>query len=70
VFSIPLIRREPAESSLPENRENASNQRQLAPSVLHDTCQTDPDLAVVIDAWPTLPADVRTKILNLARGGR
>jgi hypothetical protein len=33
----------------------------------HDGCQTDPDLAAVIAAWPGLPAAVKAAITVLAQ---
>jgi hypothetical protein len=33
---------------------------------LHTPTETDPDLARVIDAWPNLPAHIRSAILALA----
>ncbi len=30
----------------------------------------DPDLAVVVEAWSSLPTAVRAAIVKLARGGR
>jgi hypothetical protein len=65
VFSIPLLRREPGEGSPKENRENHLNRRSLAPSLLNDTCQTDPDLARIVDAWPSLPDAIRAGILAM-----
>jgi hypothetical protein len=35
--------------------------------LIHDTCQTDPDLARVVDAWPSLPETARAAILMLIR---
>jgi hypothetical protein len=32
-----------------------------------DTCQTDPDLAAVVDAWDRLPEAVRAGIVAMAR---
>jgi hypothetical protein len=32
-----------------------------------DTCQTDPDLAAVIDAWDRLPEAVRAGIVAMVR---
>ena len=32
--------------------------------------QNDPDLAEILAAWPKLPADVRKRIAELARGER
>jgi hypothetical protein len=41
--------------------------------LIHDTCQTDPDLSRVVAAWPSLPENVRASILMLvkasAKGG-
>jgi hypothetical protein len=33
--------------------------------LIHDTCQTDPDLATVIDAWDRLPEAVRAGIVAM-----
>jgi hypothetical protein len=33
----------------------------------HDTCQTDPDLARIVDAWPTLPEAVRAGIVAMVK---
>jgi hypothetical protein len=32
-----------------------------------DTCQTDPDLARIVDAWPTLPEAVRAGIAAMVK---
>ncbi len=44
------------------------------PSVSHpiptDTCKTDPDLAAVVDAWPTLPEAIRAGILAMVKASR
>jgi hypothetical protein len=31
------------------------------------TCQNDPDLAVVDDAWPTLPEGLKAAVLAIIR---
>jgi hypothetical protein len=45
--------------------------RVAAPSVSHhlatDTCQTDPDLARIVDAWPALPDAIKAGILALVQ---
>jgi hypothetical protein len=33
----------------------------------HDACQTDPDLARIVDAWPTLPEAVRAGIVAMVK---
>jgi hypothetical protein len=33
--------------------------------LLHDTCQTDPDLARIVDAWPSLPDAIKAGILAM-----
>jgi hypothetical protein len=33
----------------------------------NDTCKTDPDLAAVVEAWPTLPAAIRAGILAMVK---
>jgi hypothetical protein len=55
----------PPERGAPENKVNPSQQRSLAPDLIHDTCQTDPDLARIVDAWPTLPEVVRAGIVAM-----
>jgi hypothetical protein len=32
-----------------------------------DTCQTDPDLARIVDAWPTLPSALKAGIVAMVR---
>jgi hypothetical protein len=32
-----------------------------------DTCQTDPDLAAIIDAWDRLPEAIRAGIMAMVR---
>jgi hypothetical protein len=36
----------------------------------NDACSTCPDLATVIDAWPSLPAAIRVGILALVKAAR
>jgi hypothetical protein len=50
-----------------ENKANPSIQLPLAPSLRHDTCQTDPDLATVIDAWDRLPEADRAGIVAMVQ---
>jgi hypothetical protein len=33
-----------------------------------DTCQADPDLAAVVDAWPELPEAIKAGILAMVKG--
>ena len=33
----------------------------------HDSCQTDPDLARIVDAWPSVPENIRASILMLVK---
>jgi hypothetical protein len=42
----------------------------VGPHLATDICQTDPDLAAVIDAWPALPEVVRAGILAMVRAAR
>jgi hypothetical protein len=35
--------------------------------VIHDTCQTDPDLAAIIDAWPQLSPALRAGIVAMVK---
>jgi hypothetical protein len=56
-----------------KNKGETPHQPSLAPSGIHDTCQTDHDLAAVIDAWDRLPKAVRAGIVAMVRaagGGR
>jgi hypothetical protein len=59
------------------NSRQSKSLRQEAPPVGHhlatDTCQTDSDLARIVDVWPTLPDAIKAGILALikaASGGR
>ena len=48
--------------------------RQPAPSIAHhlptDTCQTDPDLAAVVAAWPDLPEAIKAGILAMVKASK
>jgi hypothetical protein len=33
--------------------------------LLHDACQTDPELAWIVDAWPSLPEAIKAGILAM-----
>jgi hypothetical protein len=57
----------PDERRTPKNKGKTSHQRSLAPYGIHDTCQTDPDLAAVIDAWDRLPEAVRAGIVAMVQ---
>jgi hypothetical protein len=35
--------------------------------LLHDTCQNDPDLATVVNAWDRLPEAVRAGIVAMVK---
>jgi hypothetical protein len=35
-----------------------------------DTCNTDPDLAAVVAAWPDLPGAIRTGILAMVKAAK
>jgi hypothetical protein len=39
--------------------------RAVAEHLPNDTCQTDPDLAAVVAAWPELPAALRAGIVAM-----
>jgi hypothetical protein len=56
---------DPAEC--PVNKANSPHQRSLAPDLRRDTCQTDPDLAAVVDAWDRLPEAVKAGIVAMIR---
>ena len=53
-----------------ENKAFSSKQRSLAPSVIHDTCRIDPALALVVDAWPTLPPALKAGIIAMVKAAR
>ena len=40
---------------------------QVAEHLPNDTCQTDPDLAAVVAAWPELPEAIRTGIVAMVK---
>jgi len=48
--------------------------RQVPPLVAdhlpNDTCQTDPDLAAVVEAWPELPEALKAGILAMVKASR
>ncbi|HZW32118.1 MAG TPA: hypothetical protein VFF52_15505 [Isosphaeraceae bacterium] len=51
-----------------DKRSNSIHQGSpIDPPVIHDTCQTDPDLALVNAAWDRLPAAVRAGIVAMVR---
>ena len=40
---------------------------QVAEHLPNDTCQTDPDLAAVVAAWPELPEAIKAGILAMVK---
>src|SRR5262249_45418298 len=48
-----------------KNRANSSHRNSLAPSLLHDNCQDDPELAALVAAWPKLPQTIRAGIMAM-----
>ena len=49
------------------NKTFSSNQRSLAPSVIHDNCLVNPDLAAVIEAWERLPEAMKAGIVAMVK---
>jgi hypothetical protein len=45
----------------------SSHQEPLAPDLLHDTCQTDPGLARIVEVGPTLPEAVHAGIVAMVQ---
>jgi hypothetical protein len=35
--------------------------------LIHDTCQNDPELAHIVDAWPTLPDAIKAGIVAMVK---
>ncbi|HZW31432.1 MAG TPA: hypothetical protein VFF52_12035 [Isosphaeraceae bacterium] len=50
-----------------KNKGKTSHQPSLAPSGIHDACQTDPDLAQIVAAWDRLPAAVKAGIVAMVQ---
>jgi hypothetical protein len=50
-----------------KNTPATPDRRSLAPPLLHDTCQTHPDLAAVVEAWPGLLGAIRAGILAMVK---
>ena len=48
-------------------RQGTSRVAELLPN---DTCQTDPDLAAVVAAWPELPEAIKAGILAMVKAAR
>ena len=48
-----------------ERTESTHKRTRFDPNLRHDICQTDSDLAAVIDAWPQLPETIRTGIVAM-----
>jgi hypothetical protein len=58
----------PGHKSLPANS-SRQNEGSLSVLLAHST-PTDPDLARIIDAWPTLPDHIRAAIMALVASSR
>ena len=65
--ATPVLKTGDGATTPPENKANPPHQRSLAPDLIHDTCQTDLDLARIVDAWPMLPEAVRAGILAMVK---
>jgi hypothetical protein len=39
----------------------------MDPHLIHDTCQSDSDLAAVVDAWPGLPEAIKAGIVAMIK---
>jgi hypothetical protein len=39
----------------------------IDPPCIHDTCQTDPDLARIVAAWPGLPEAIKAGIVAMVK---
>jgi len=50
-----------------ENKGKTPHQPSLAPSGIHDTCQTDSDLAQINALWARLPEAVRAGIVAMVK---
>ena len=50
-----------------EEKDLRPDAKPVGPHLATDTCQTDPDLARIVDAWPALPEAVRDSILMLVK---
>ncbi len=60
----PLVNQNLTPSSITDSRRISKGFSPLLPT---DTCKTDPDLAAVNAAWPTLPEAVRASIVMLVK---
>jgi hypothetical protein len=58
-------RKSKSNKGLPDNP--IHQETPIDPPGIHDTCQTDPDLAQINTAWPTLPDAVRASIMMLVQ---
>jgi hypothetical protein len=50
-----------------QRSESTHEHAQFDAPVIHDICQTDPDLAAVVVVWPRLPRPLREAVLVLIR---
>jgi hypothetical protein len=48
--------------------ESSHKNRLIDTPILHDACQTDPDLAAVVETWPERPEVIRTGIVAMVKG--
>jgi hypothetical protein len=50
-----------------QESESTHKQTPFTPNLIHDTCQTEPALAMVVDAWDRLPKAVRAGIVAMVK---
>jgi hypothetical protein len=62
-----VIKTVPDPATTAGNKLKTSDRPSLAPSLLHDTCRTDPELVILVTAWHGLPQALRDGILALVK---
>ena len=66
----PVLKTGPGSAKPPKNTGKTPHQRSLAPSLIHDVRQTDPDLAAVVHAWADLPDAIKAAIMAMVKAAR
>lgn len=49
------------------SRTNAGPGTVIDPPLIHDIRQTDPDVQIIVDAWPKLPEAIRAGIVAMVK---